>query len=143
MKRFATILLTLFVLTVPTATRVWAQTPTVEVGKTFQVSFNHDGLSITGGGFRLYVDDVKLADIPLTSLQTGSVTVTAPAVTGRGNHVLAATAFNPDRESVKTTLAFIAQMAAPNPPTNLKIVVTVALNQDGTVSLTWVPAPPQ
>src|SRR3954469_18613001 len=81
-----------------------AQSPsTVEVGKAYKVAFDwSQGTGAAATGFRLYVCPgsptdcgTKVgADIPLSVLAAGSVTVDATALTSRGAYVVQVGAFN-------------------------------------------------
>lgn len=108
---------------------------TVTVGQGFSASFTHDGLNTAG--YRLYLDNQPILDVPVSVLQSGSATLRVPAVSVRGPHTLIASAYNADGETKTAPLAFDAKLPAPNPPTTFTIVVQVA--EDGSVSLKLLP----
>lgn len=118
----------------------WAQQPvppSVTVGQSFRLNWNHPGANAIG--FRVYLDNQLLTEVPVSSLSAGGTgfSVPATAVTTRGAHVLAVSAYNADQESGRATLDFTAKLPPPADPTNLNITLAVALNSDGTVSLRW------
>lgn len=114
---------------------VSAQTPVI-VGQAFAVTFAHTGTNTTG--YRVYLDTTLIADVPLSVLQSGTASVpVAGGVSARGPHVLLVSAYNADRETKSDPLSFSAVLPAPDAPSQPAIVITIALNADGTISATW------
>lgn len=114
-----------------------AQAPqSVIVGQSFAVAFSHDGVNATG--YRVYLDATTIADVPLSVLQSGAASIPVPrGVSGRGSHSLVVSAYNADAESKSPALAFTAVLPTPTPPSQPSIVITLALNADGTISAMW------
>lgn len=104
-----------------------AQTSTVEVGKAFRVSADHDGLNTAG--YRVKLDGVAQSDVLMgTVLAAGVVTVPVNAITARGAHTAILCAFNADGvESCSTALALTATAPKPNAPTNPRLALLLAL----------------
>ena len=115
-----------------------AQTPcaspcVVEVGKAFSVLADHDGVNTTG--YRLYLDNVKVgADIPMSALVAGTVTISAGVGPARGSHTVQLAAFNADGETRGVAFPFTTKLQAPTAPTNQRIIIGVTL-RDGTITL--------
>ncbi len=125
-------------LLVLSATPAYSQATSVEVNQPVRVAFDHTGQHTSG--FRIYQDATRVAEIPLSELQAGSVTTTVPAFTTRGPHVIGVSAYNADAESARATLDVTAVLPTPTVPTNLRIVIQLALNPDGSIGVTWAPA---
>jgi hypothetical protein len=115
----------------------WAQPSSVTVGQSFRATWTHNGTNTIG--YRVYLDNQLVTEVPVSSLSGGGTgfNIPATAVTTRGAHVLAVSAYNADQESNRVTLDFTAKLPPPADPTNLNITLSVALNSDGTVSLRW------
>lgn len=117
-----------------------AQPAIIRLGQNPILTWTHDGLHALG--YRIYIDDVRVAEIPLSTLVSGSARHTLPAstVTTRGLHTAGVAAYNADEEGQRVTISFEARNPAPSPPGNLQFVITVALNDDGTMTFRWTPA---
>lgn len=129
-------------LTLPAAAA--AQTPTVEVGKAYKVSWDSPGGPLITG-FRLYVCPGTVtdcatkvgADIPVSVLQAGSVTVDVTAIAQRGNYTVQASAFNADKEAKSPPLAYQALLALPPAPGLPRIAIIATPDANGHVVLDW------
>lgn len=119
-----------------------AQTPcssncVLAVGESFSAVADHDGANTVG--YRLYIDNVKVGtDVPLASLQAGSVTVAALVAPARGSHTLQISAYNADFESKSDPFAFTTKLPPPGKPGNLRLLFAVVVADDGSVSFKFV-----
>jgi hypothetical protein len=124
------------------ASPLFAQTPcpspcTLTVGQTYAVTASHDGLNVTG--YRVYLDGAKLgADLPITALQSGTVTVAALTAPARGAHSLQLAAFNEDAETKSDPYAFTVKKAAPAKPGPVQLLLSITVAEDGTVTFKMV-----
>lgn len=109
------------------AVPVMAQTNPVQAGATFNVQFDHDGQNVSS--FQCSVDG-KPVGVALPA--TGRVC----AIPGQlaGVHTVTVTATNPFGSVTSAPLTVTAG-TAPTAPTNLRIVVQVALFSDGAVEV--------
>ena len=111
---------------------VTAQTTAVPANTAFQLQFAHDGVNVTG--YRCYVDGKPAgADLPASARVGGTVTCTVPGQSV-GAHTVQAAAFNTFGETRSATLAFTTG-TPPAAPTNLQIVLQIAILPDGTAEL--------
>lgn len=117
------------------ASGVSGQTNTATVGEGFAITFTHDGQNTAG--YRVYLDNVQIQDLPLSALAAGTARTQPITVTTRGAHTVEVSAYNADRESARAALAFTASLPTPTSPGNLQIVITMALNPDGSISVRW------
>lgn len=144
------ILAVLLALAVP----VSAQTPcsvncVLTAGQSYTAVYDHDGLNTTG--YRFYIDGTKVGtDIPMSALQSGSVTVPALVAPTRGTHTVQMGAFNQDFETKSDPTTFTTVLSAPKKPGNLRLLFTVTLAEDGSIQWKFlgidtadpVPVPP-
>lgn len=106
-------------------------------GQSFTLVADADPANATG--FRIYLDGVKQgADLPLSALQAGSITVAALVAPARGTHTLIVSAFNPDVESKSDPFTFTTITAPPKKPGNLRLLFTVILADDGTIQFKFL-----
>jgi hypothetical protein len=83
-------------------------------------------------GFRVYLDNVKQgADLPVTALQNGVVTIPSLTAPARGTHTIQIASFNADGESRSDPLTFSVRLPAPAKPGNLRILIAVVVAEDG------------
>lgn len=102
------------------------------VGQTFSLNATHDGANTTG--YRVYLDGVKVgADLPLSALTSGSVSVAALVAPARGSHTVQLGAFNPDSETKSDPLSFTTTLPAPSKSGPVRIVITVTTAEDGSM----------
>lgn len=107
--------------------------PSLIAGTPWRIQF--DGATFAEG-YRAYVDGVRIGtDLPAPATLTG-IQLTLPAV-GVGAHTVQVSAFNSTGEGPKTApLAFTATPPIPAAPTNLTIIVQVAVTPSGTATVT-------
>src|SRR5262245_3951224 len=108
------------------ASVVSAQTQ-IPAGQAATVTFAHDGIATDG--YRVKVDGTAGPNLPASQRVNGVVTTTIQGQSA-GGHSLVACAFNVGGETCTPPVLFTA-VASPSAPTNLQIVVTVAVNSDG------------
>jgi hypothetical protein len=107
------------------------QSVTVVVGQSFSVQANHDGANTTG--YRLFIDDALVSELPISSLSNGLITFTGVTVATRGSHSIRIVAFNQDVEASSAPFPFSSTLPSPTAPTLIQIIITVA--QDGSITL--------
>lgn len=117
---------------------LYGQTSTVTVGQAFTLAWDHDGQNTAG--YRLFLDNVQVAEIPVSALTAGTARATNLTVATRGTHLFEVAAYNADRESTRAGLTVTGVLPTPSTPTNLQIVITMALNPDGSISVRWAQA---
>lgn len=106
-------------------------------GVPFTAAATHDGLNTTG--YRVYIDTVKVgADLPLTALQSGTVTFGPFVAPARGTHTIQLSAFNPDIETKGDLFTFTTVLPAPAKPGPLRLIFTVTLAEDGTIKFQFL-----
>jgi hypothetical protein len=113
-------------------TPVFAQTPTVDAGKGFTLAWDYtqDALS-PATGFKVELNGAQVdGNIPVTARQ-----LTIPAIANCGANSIRAGAFNTVATTWSTALAFNVVNCAPAAPTNLRIIVSVTQEADGTFKL--------
>jgi hypothetical protein len=109
------------------AAPVFAQTNPVPAGQPFNVDFDHDGQNVTG--FQCVLDGKPLgAVLPATARRCAIAGLAA------GPHTVAVEAVNAFGATASQPLSATAG-TAPQAPTNLRIVVQVAVQSNGDVTL--------
>jgi len=104
-----------------------AQTP-VAAGSALTAAADHTGANTTG--YRLYIDGAKVgADMPMSSLAAGVLTVPVPPLSG-GAHTIEVSAFNPVSETKSAPLAVFA-WAPPDAPGGVRVTMA------GTITLSF------
>lgn len=132
MKTFVLALVLLCAPVLAQAQTTCAANCVLTVGQSFTLVGDADTVNTTG--YRIYMDGVKQgADLPLSTLQAGSITVAAIVAPTRGTHTLILSAFNPDVESKSDPFTFTTIMAPPKKPGNLRLLFTVILAEDGSI----------
>lgn len=102
----------------------------VVASQPFQVAWDANPASDNVTVYRCYVDNIKQGtDIPVASPRL----CTVPGLTA-GTHVVEVSAVNSFAEGGRGMLSVTAG-SAPSSPTNLRIVVQVAMQPDGSVTL--------
>jgi ketosteroid isomerase-like protein len=110
-----------------------AQAPVeIRVGQPYTVAWDYtDNPLSPAQGFRLEVNETQVGgDIPLGTLQT---TLTAPG--GCGPLTIRVAAFNANGSSYSTPLNVNVVGCPPNAPTNLRIVIVVTQEADGSFKM--------
>lgn len=119
--RSACLLVCVLLLARPVAAQTVCPNPcTLVQGTTFGVMADHDGINTTG--YRLIVDGAQSgADMPMSALAGGVVTVANLTVPARGTHTIQIAAFNPDWSIASDPLSFASKMKAPGKPSNSRL----------------------
>jgi hypothetical protein len=126
----------------------YAQTPTVPSNTPFSVVADHsDGTGTPATGFRCYIDGVRVGnDLPLSARVGGKVTCAMPGQPAGGHSAIVAALNGVSIEARSPSLAFTAVTPPPTPPnapSNLQIILQVAVNPDGSATLTAMRITPQ
>jgi hypothetical protein len=105
---------------------------TVTVGQAYAVAADITPWTAVNApaGFRFYINGVKTgADLTLSALSAGVVTVAGLVAPARGSYTLEMTAFNADGESPKSApaLTLVSKLATPPTPGNVRIILAVSL----------------
>lgn len=112
----------------------YAQVPTVPANTPFSVVSDHVDVGTPATGFRCYVDTIKIGnDLPLSARVNGKFTCAMPGQT-IGNHTVQTSAFNAFGETRSATFA-VTVGGPPAGPTNLQIMLQIAVATDGTATL--------
>ena len=105
------------------AAPVAAQT-SVPANAVLTLAADHDGANTDG--YRVYVDGVKVSDVPKTALVAGVLTATVPAQKP-GPHTVQLAAYNAVAEVKSDPVTFTA-LQTPLKPSNLKLTWTVTIS---------------
>lgn len=108
-------------------------TPTVTAGVEARLRADHDGANTAI--YRLRKNGEPLgSDVIMGAAYVGGVVTVPFLLADPGTYQLTLCAVSQDgQEACSAPLSVIARAAAPTPPTNLRLVVDVALGPDGTV----------
>lgn len=129
MKKFA-LIAALFLF----AISAQAQTPVLQVPVNQPFSLQWDWVEGTGGpvqGFRVELNGVQVADIDNLG---GNVAVLSPSTTC-GTNTLRVGAYNPAGVAWSAPLTYQVTGCPPSAPTNLRIVVSIQQQADGSYNL--------
>jgi hypothetical protein len=123
----------------------YAQTPTVPANTPFTVVADHDGLNTTG--YRCYIDGVRVgSDLPASARVNGKVTCPMPGQATGSHSAIIAALNGASVETRSPSLSFNSVTPPPTPPnapSNLQIILQVAVSPDGTATLTAMRIVPQ
>src|SRR5688500_7177293 len=90
------------------------------IGQSFTVIADH-APSPNVEGYRVYLNNVKQgADLPVSALQNGSLTVSSLVAATRGPQSIQIAAFNADAETRSDPVTFSVRLPAPTKPGNLR-----------------------
>ncbi len=109
------------------ATSAFAQTNPVAAGSAFNVAYDHDGQNVTG--FQCTVDGLPSGAV----LSAAARTCAIPGQTA-GTHTVRVEAINAFGRAASAPLTVTAG-SGPSAPTNLRVVVQIALQPSGEVQM--------
>ena len=105
----------------------------IKTGQSLVASFDHDGANTVD--YRLWLDGAPVgANVPVSTLLNGVVTLPAITLTAVGSHRIEVSASN-GTDMVKSSPIYVsASLPAPSAPKQFKITIAGVVASDGTLS---------
>jgi hypothetical protein len=101
------------------------------VGERVHIEMDHDGQHTTG--YRLYLNDKQIAELPVTAMTTGVVRFANVTLPERGTLAFRITAYNADHEATSPTVTLTVVLPAPNAP-GLPRIIRITTTTDAEIA---------